>query len=109
MAHRTRWATGALLPPAGLETPRDALRARLRGDLLLPGDDGWDDARRAEQQREWMWSMVDAELRAAARTTPGVAAQRGAWEAAVATGELDATEAAEKVLQALRSDWCDTP
>lgn len=26
-----------------------ALRARLRGDLLLPGDDGWDDARRAWQ------------------------------------------------------------
>ena len=59
--------------------------------------------------RETRWADIGEPLRAAARTTPGVAAQRGAWEAAVATGELDATEAAEKVLQALRSDWCDTP
>ncbi|WP_374927913.1 methylmalonyl Co-A mutase-associated GTPase MeaB [Kytococcus sedentarius] len=67
------------------------------------------EARRAEQQREWLWSMVDAELRAAARTTPTVAQHRGDWEAAVSRGDLDATEAAEKVLQALRSDWRDTP
>lgn len=38
-------AAAGILPGEHLH----ALRARLRGDLLLPGDDGWDDARRAWQ------------------------------------------------------------
>lgn len=63
------------------------------------------ETRRAAQQRDWMWSMVDAELRAAARTTPSVAEGRGAWEGAVTRGELDATEAAARVIEALREDW----
>ena len=93
--------TCSALTGDGLDDVWEAVTSH-RQDLV---DAGRLDARRAEQQREWMWSMVDAELRAAARTTPGVAAQRGVWEAAVATGELDATEAAEQVLAALRQDW----
>lgn len=40
--------TAGILPGEHLH----ALRARLHGDLLLPGDDGWDDARRA-----WMLTV----------------------------------------------------
>ncbi|WP_462416917.1 methylmalonyl Co-A mutase-associated GTPase MeaB [Kytococcus sp. Marseille-QA3725] len=72
-------------------------------------EEGRLEARRAAQQREWMWSMVDAELRAAARTTPSVVAQRRSWEDAVTTGELDATEAAERVIAALHADWAQQP
>lgn len=68
-------------------------------------DAGRLETRRAEQQQAWMWSLVDAELRAAARTTPSVRARRREWEAAVAEGAMPATEAAEEILAALRSDW----
>jgi LAO/AO transport system kinase len=54
--------------------------------------------RRAEQQRDWMWSLIDDELVEAVRQCPAVKSRRGELETAVMGGELSAVEAAQTVL-----------
>jgi LAO/AO transport system kinase len=60
--------------------------------------------RRAEQQRDWMWSLVDDELVEAVRQVPAVRAQRGDLEAAVMRGDVSAVEAAQTVLAAFAAN-----
>ena len=55
-------------------------------------------ARRAQQQQDWMWALVDAHLEDAVRSAPAVREQRGRIEAAVRSGELSAVDAAAEVL-----------
>ena len=55
--------------------------------------------RRARQQRDWMWSLVDDTLLETMRQTPAVKARRQAVEQAVMTGELSAVDAAEDMLE----------
>jgi LAO/AO transport system kinase len=55
--------------------------------------------RRAEQQRDWLWALVDDELIEAIRQCPAVKSQRAALEQAVMTGRTSAVEAAETVLR----------
>ncbi|MEZ4322145.1 MAG: methylmalonyl Co-A mutase-associated GTPase MeaB [Myxococcota bacterium] len=57
-------------------------------------------ARRARQQLDWMWRMVDERLRAALRGHPDVQAALTDVEAAVRSGELPATRAATRLLEA---------
>ena len=57
-------------------------------------------ARRREQMRRWMWSMVDDRLLRAVRSHPAVAAQVPQLEAAVLDGKLTATLGAEAILKA---------
>ena len=60
-------------------------------------------ARRCEQMRRWMWSMVDDRLLRAVRRHPAVAAQTAQLEAAVLDGKLTATLGAEAILKAFES------
>jgi LAO/AO transport system kinase len=60
-------------------------------------------ARRREQMRRWMWSMVDDRLLRAVRQHPAVAAQIAQLEAAVLDGKLTATLGAEAILKAFES------
>jgi LAO/AO transport system kinase len=60
-------------------------------------------ARRREQMRRWMWSMVDDRLLRAVRTHPAVASQAAQLEAAVLEGRLTATLGAEAILEAFES------
>ncbi|MDR0991131.1 MAG: methylmalonyl Co-A mutase-associated GTPase MeaB [Propionibacteriaceae bacterium] len=62
-------------------------------------DHGGLQARRAEQQRDWMWALVDDELVESVRQCPAVKSQRAALEEAVRTGQLSAVEAAETILR----------
>jgi LAO/AO transport system kinase len=69
------------------------------------------DSRRARQQRDWMWSLVDDELIEAVRQSPEIKAQRGALESDVMSGETSAVEAADVILQTfaahLPSEWVE--
>jgi LAO/AO transport system kinase len=65
--------------------------------------------RRARQQRDWMWALIDDELVESVRQAPAVKSQRAALEEAVMAGSLSAVEAAEAVLRTfadnLPSSW----
>ncbi|MBT9256316.1 methylmalonyl Co-A mutase-associated GTPase MeaB [Phycicoccus sp. MAQZ13P-2] len=56
------------------------------------------EARRAQQQQDWMWALVDAELADGVRSAPGVRAEREAIEEAVRAGTTSAVEGAARVL-----------
>ena len=58
------------------------------------------EARRARQQREWLWALVRGDLEDALRTSPAVEAMRESLEDEVGSGELSALEASEQILTA---------
>ena len=60
--------------------------------------------RRARQQREWLWALVQGELEDALRTSATVSGIRAELEAQVETGELSALEASDQILAALAAD-----
>ena len=60
--------------------------------------------RRAQQQQDWMWAMVDAHLHDAVRADPVVSAERADLEAAVRSGRVSAVEAAERILRDFRRE-----
>jgi LAO/AO transport system kinase len=61
-------------------------------------------ARRRGQALDWMWTLIDARLRADFRAHPGVGAMLPATLDAVATGNLSPTIAAERLLTRARKD-----
>ena len=92
--------TSSSLTGRGLDEVWQAIldhRARLEAAGLL-------EARRARQQREWLWALVKGELEDALQTSPRVSAIRGALEADVESGELSALEASEQILAAFAAD-----
>ncbi|MCL2735035.1 MAG: methylmalonyl Co-A mutase-associated GTPase MeaB [Propionibacteriaceae bacterium] len=68
-------------------------------------------ARRARQQRDWMWSLIDDELLESVRQTPSVKAIRSQLEADVMAGGASAMEAAQEILSSfarnLPSTWME--
>nr|WP_300144522.1 methylmalonyl Co-A mutase-associated GTPase MeaB [Propionicimonas sp.] len=62
------------------------------------------EARRARQQREWLWALVRGELEDALRTSVAVNAVRVRLEGQVEDGELSALEASDAILAAFASD-----
>ena len=67
------------------------------------------DARRAGQQRDWMWTMVQAGMEEALRKAPSVHAERHALDAAVRDGSLSAVEASARILELLGQDVAADP
>ena len=61
-------------------------------------------ARRAEQQREWMWAMVDAELRDAVRRSPRVRELLTEITPGVRSGEVSAVDGADRIIAAFAAD-----
>ncbi len=55
--------------------------------------------RRAQQQQDWMWALVDAELTDGVRSSASVRAERGQVEAAVRSGTLSAVEGTARILE----------
>ncbi len=60
--------------------------------------------RRAQQQEDWMWALVDAELTDGVRSSPSVHAARPGLEAAVRSGELSAVEGTARILELYAAD-----
>ncbi|MDR0849241.1 MAG: methylmalonyl Co-A mutase-associated GTPase MeaB [Propionibacteriaceae bacterium] len=67
--------------------------------------------RRARQQRDWMWSLVDDEVIESVRQNRDVKAMRKGLESKVMSGQLSAVEAAQQILTAfarnLPPTWLD--
>jgi len=61
-------------------------------------------ARRHGQALDWMWTLIDARLRADFRAHPGVGTMLSATLDAVAAGNLSPTIAAERLLARARKD-----
>ncbi|MDR0960513.1 MAG: methylmalonyl Co-A mutase-associated GTPase MeaB [Propionibacteriaceae bacterium] len=55
--------------------------------------------RRAIQQRDWMWALVDDDLLETVRQIPAVKARREELEDAVMRGDLNAVEASQEILE----------
>lgn len=94
-ARRPPVLTCSALTGAGLDEVWAAVlehRAHLESEGSL-------EARRAQQQQDWMWAMVDAHLSDAVRDTTGVRGEREAIEAAVRAGELSAVDGAARILE----------
>ncbi|MBU4187625.1 MAG: methylmalonyl Co-A mutase-associated GTPase MeaB [Actinobacteria bacterium] len=62
------------------------------------------EARRARQQREWLWALVAGDLEDALRNSTAVKAIRARLEAEVESGELSALEASQQILAAFAAD-----
>ena len=62
------------------------------------------EARRARQQRDWLWALVQGELEDGLRTSPRVTAIRARLEGQVEDGELSALEASDAILAAFAAD-----
>lgn len=62
--------------------------------------DGVLQTRRLNQQRDWLWNMVQAELTQALRTSPTIQAAAQEIERQLATEEISAVEGAELILGA---------
>lgn len=95
--------TSSALTGKGLDEVWQAIldhRARLEASGQL-------EARRARQQRDWLWALVQGELEDALRTSQAVQAVRGRLEAQVEDGELSALEASDAILAAFASDVPD--
>jgi LAO/AO transport system kinase len=95
--------TCSALTGAGLDEVWEAVlehRAHLESEGSL-------EARRAQQQQDWMWAMVDAHLQDLARQTPSVHAQREQIEQAVRAGDLSAVDGSARILELVTSDLTD--
>ncbi len=62
------------------------------------------EVRRARQQQDWMWAMVDAHLTDVVRDSAAVRAERGRLERAVREGELSAVDGAARILALFADD-----
>jgi LAO/AO transport system kinase len=60
--------------------------------------------RRAHQQEDWMWAMVDAQLQDAVRSAPSVRAQRDEIARAVHDGRLSAVDGTARILELYAAD-----
>lgn len=92
--------TSSSLTGKGLDEVWQAIvdhRARLEASGQL-------EARRARQQRDWLWALVRGELEDALHTSPGVAAIRARLESQVEDGELSALEASDAIIAAFAAD-----
>ena len=67
--------------------------------------DGSLEARRASQQRDWMWALVRDDLETALLRNPAVKAVSGALENEVAAGQVSAVEAASQILDTFRAHF----
>ncbi len=62
------------------------------------------EARRAQQQRQWLWALVQGELEDALRRSPRVRSIRAALEAEVEIGDMSAMDASDAILAAFAAD-----
>ncbi len=100
-ARRTPVLTCSSLTGEGLD---DVWQAVLDHRAWLEGE-GSLERRRAEQQRSWMWALVDGELRDAVRSSELVRALGAELSPTVAAGTLSAVEAAQRILAVFARDW----
>jgi LAO/AO transport system kinase len=67
-------------------------------------DHGGLEPRRAKQQIEWLWSLVEGEVLDGVRNSPRVRTLRAGIEAEIAANEISALEGAEHLVRAFVAD-----
>ncbi|RXW31928.1 methylmalonyl Co-A mutase-associated GTPase MeaB [Propioniciclava flava] len=82
----------------------DVWKAVLNHRAILEAD-GSLDARRAAQQRDWMWALVRDDLETALIRNPAVKAIAGPLEIDVAGGQVSAVEAAAQIMDTFRANF----
>ena len=92
--------TCSALTGAGLDEVWQAVLDH-RGHLEAEGSL---ESRRAQQQEDWMWALVDAALTDGVRASEPVRAQRADIEAAVRDGRLSAVEGSARILDLYSAD-----
>lgn len=63
--------------------------------------------RRAEQQREWMWAMVDSQLRDSVRRSPRVRELLAEITPGVRAGEVSAVDGAARIISVFAADLAE--
>ncbi|MFD5553084.1 methylmalonyl Co-A mutase-associated GTPase MeaB [Streptomyces sp. NPDC127068] len=96
------WSAPVLSCSAREGTGLDTVWERVEAHRALLDSTGALAAKRREQQVDWTWSMVHDEVLGRLRTDPAVRALAPGLEQQVRRGELTATLAAERILEALR-------
>ncbi|TQK42955.1 methylmalonyl-CoA mutase metallochaperone MeaB [Streptomyces sp. SLBN-118] len=96
------WTPPVLSCSAREGTGLDTLWERIEQHRALLNSTGRLAAKRRDQQIDWTWTMVHDELRDRLRSHPGVRALAPGLEQQVREGELTATLAAERILQAFQ-------
>lgn len=99
-ARRPPVLTSSALTGKGLD---DVWQAVLDHRSYLEGHGGLE-PRRARQQIDWLWSLVEGEVLDGVRNSPRVRAMRGGVEAAIAGNEISALEGAEDLVRAFVTD-----
>ena len=104
-AHRPPVLTCSALTGAGLDEVWSAVlehRERLESEGSL-------EVRRARQQQDWMWALVDTHLQDAVRDAPSVRAQRAEIERSVRAGEVSAVDGAALLQRLFVADLTRAP
>ncbi|MCL2782830.1 MAG: methylmalonyl Co-A mutase-associated GTPase MeaB [Propionibacteriaceae bacterium] len=81
----------------------DVWQAVLKHRARLGSCDGLN-KRRANQQRDWLWALIDDTLLQAMRQSTSVVQRRAAVEQAVEDGQISAIDGAEQLLKLLAAD-----
>jgi LAO/AO transport system kinase len=105
MQHRTDdWQVPVLTCSAVKNQGVDEVWRTVWGRVSTLRDTGDLAARRRAQHLRWMWAMIDDQLKQALRHHPDVKAMLEDTESAVKAGDVPATLAAQRVLQAFLGD-----
>ena len=99
-ARRPPVLTSSALTGKGLD---EVWQAVLNHRAYLESNGGLE-PRRARQQIEWLWSLVEGEVLDGVRASPRVRTLRGGIEAAIAGNEISALEGAEELVRAFVAD-----
>ncbi len=103
------WTPPVLSCSAREGTGLDTVWERLEQHRSLLESTGRLAAKRSEQQVDWTWTMVREELLGRLHANPSVRALAPDLERRVREGELTATSAAERILQAFETGQADIP
>ncbi|MCL1838489.1 MAG: methylmalonyl Co-A mutase-associated GTPase MeaB [Propionibacteriaceae bacterium] len=99
-APRAQVLTSSSVTGKGLDELWQAIKAH-RAQLEASGEL---ESRRAKQQLEWLWALVNGELEDAMRRSQRVKDIAGELEAEVVSGELSALEASTAIISAFAQD-----
>jgi len=102
-ARFANWTPRVLMVSSLQNTGIDAVWEAILEHTAALEASGERQARRQEQARQWMWSLVEEGLRSSFRAHPAVSSQIGPLERAVQNLEVSPAAAARALLEAFRS------
>ncbi len=102
-ARSANWSPRVLMVSSLEGTGIDAVWEAIVEHTAALESNGERQARRKEQARQWMWSLVEEGLRSSFRAHPDVSSQIDALEHAVQNLEISPAAAARALLEAFRS------